>query len=56
MRQHANAVAQYRASGKGTARVDGNYRHPLPLGAKHSNELIDKGAFASPRRAGDTDC
>jgi hypothetical protein len=55
MRQHANPVAQYRASGKRTARIDRNHCDSLPFAPKHSNELIDQRAFADSRRAGDTD-
>ena len=48
---HANAVAENRAAGVGTGRIDGDDAHGAILPAINAGELIDERALACSGRA-----
>ena len=52
---HADAVAENRAAGVGTGRIDGDDADGAVLLAIVLGELIDQGALPCSRRAGETD-
>ena len=52
---HANAVAQDSATGERTGRIDGNDAYRPPPATQLPGQGGGEGAFASPRRARNTD-